>query len=99
MHNHKLINFNAPRYLLQNFDNIAKHKSITRTSMLITLMERFVRDEVDQIEKDNRLNHLISEIDERSRKSLGKRVKDTVRQVLNEDRSMPSMQWGRGNDW
>ena len=62
-------------------------------------MEQYVRDEVDQIEKDNRLNHLISEMDERSRRSLGKRIKDTVKQVLKEDMSPPSMQWGRGNDW
>lgn len=99
MQTHRLINFNVPNYLLRNFDNLAKHKSITRTSMLITLMEQYVRDEVDQIEKDNRLNYLISEMDERSRRSLGKRIKDTVKQVLNEDMSPPSMQWERGNDW
>ena len=92
----RLVNFNAPQHLLSNFDHIVRFKSTSRTATLLGLMEQYVRDEVDQIEKDNRLNHLISEIDERSRRSLGKRIKDTVRQVLHEDRSM---QWGRGNDW
>ena len=95
----RLVNFNAPQHLLSNFDHIVRFKSTSRTATLLGLMEQYVRDEVDQIEKDNRLNHLISEIDERSRRSLGKWIKDTVRQVLNEDRSMPSMQWERGNDW
>lgn len=99
MHTHKLVNFNVPNYLLKNFDNLAKHKAITRTSMLITLMENYVREEVDQIEKDNRLNSLINEIDERNRRTLGSKIKDTVRQVLNEDTSPPSIQWDRGNDW
>lgn len=99
MQTHKLINFNVPHYLLTNFDNLAKHKSITRTSMLITLMERYVRDEVDQIEKDNRLHHLISEMDERNKRSLGKRIKDTVKQVLNEDTSPPSMMWHTHDTW
>jgi len=54
--NIKLINFNVPIYLLTNFDNLARHKATSRTSMLLQLMERFVRDESDWLEKDNRLN-------------------------------------------
>ena len=95
----RLVNFNAPQHLLSNFDHIVRFKSTSRTSTLLGLMEQYVRDEVDQIEKDNRLNHLISEMDERSRRSLGKRIKDTVKQVLNEDTSPPSMMWHTHDTW
>ncbi len=40
--NYKLINFNVPHYLINNFDEIVKFKRISRTSVLIGLMERYI---------------------------------------------------------
>ena len=102
MSQHKLINFNAPRYLLKNFDNLAQHKSISRTSMLITLMERYVREEVDQMNKDNQLNTILCEMDERNRGSLGRRIKDSVKKAIQrerEDTTPPSMMWDTNDAW
>ena len=43
--NYKLINFNVPHYMVNNFDEIVKFKRISRTSVLIGLMERYIRAE------------------------------------------------------
>ena len=50
--NIRMINFNVPVHLLRNFDSLARHKATSRTSMLLRLMEQFVRDEADWVEKD-----------------------------------------------
>lgn len=102
MSQHKLINFNAPRYLLKNFDNLARHKSISRTSMLITLMERYVREELEQMNKDNHLNNILCEMDERNRASLGRRIRDSVKKAIHserEDSTPPSMMWNTNDAW
>ena len=35
----KMITFNVPQYLVQNFDELRGFKRLSRTSMLINLME------------------------------------------------------------
>ena len=60
--NHKLINFNVPNYLITNFDKLMKFKRISRTSMLIHLMENYIRTEISNIEIDNNLNRVISDV-------------------------------------
>ena len=57
--NHKLINFNVPKYLIKNFDTLVKFKRVSRTSMLIQLMETYIRTEQQRLKEDNSLNHLI----------------------------------------
>ena len=95
----RLVNFNAPQNLLSNFDHIVRFKSTSRTSTLLGLMEQYVRHEREQLERDDTFNRRLCEMDERNRKSLSRTITDTVRQVLNEDTSPPSIQWDRGNDW
>ncbi len=53
--NYKLINFNVPNTLITNFDNVCKFKRFSRTSVLLRLMESFLRDEITKINKDNEL--------------------------------------------
>ena len=67
---HKLINFNVPKYLIKNFDNLVKFKRISRTSMLIHLMENYIRSEKKRMEDDNSLNLMINDVEVRNRKSL-----------------------------
>ncbi len=93
----KLINFNVPVYLLTNFDNLARHKATSRTSMLLQLMERFVRDESDWLEKDNRLNAALMEIEGRNQKRIGIRIKEAVRDLVRQERDEEPpapMGWG-----
>ena len=59
---HKLINFNVPNYLITNFDELVKFKRISRTSMLIRLMESYVRNEVGRLKEDDEINHLIRDV-------------------------------------
>ncbi len=102
MSQHKLINFNAPRYLLKNFDNLARYKSISRTSMLITLMEKYVREEVEQMTKDNTFNNILCEMDERNRGNLGLRIRESVKKAIQnerEDSMPPSMLWNTNDAW
>jgi hypothetical protein len=98
--NIKLINFNVPIYLITNFDNLARHKATSRTSMLLQLMERFVRDESDWLEKDNRLNAALMEIEGRNQKRMGMRIKEAVRDLVRQERDdepPAPMGWGSYN--
>ena len=78
--NHKLINFNVPKYLIKNFDTLVKFKRVSRTSMLIQLMETYIRTEQQRLKEDNSLNHLISDITIRNRKEM----KEDMRKMRNE---------------
>ena len=59
---HKLINFNVPNYLINNFDNLVKFKRVSRTSMLVRLIETYLREELLQIKKDNELSESFKKI-------------------------------------
>lgn len=67
---HKLINFNVPKYLIKNFDNLVRFKRVSRTSMLIHLMENYIRLEKKRMEDDNTLNLMISEVEVRNRETM-----------------------------
>ena len=60
--NYKLVNFNVPNYLITNFDELIKFKRISRTSMLITLMESYIRTEVLKLKEDDNINKLITNV-------------------------------------
>ena len=64
--NHKLVNFNVPKYLISNFDNLVRFKRISRTSMLIQLMETYIRKEKKLLEEDNDLNLMIKDVEKRN---------------------------------
>ena len=64
--NYKLVNFNVPNYLITNFDELVKFKRISRTSMLITLMESYIRTEVLKLKEDDNINKLITNVKLRS---------------------------------
>ena len=64
--NYKLINFNVPHYMVNSFDEIVKFKRISRTSVLIGLMEKYIRAEHQNLEEDGKLNKLISDIKNRN---------------------------------
>ena len=60
--NHKLINFNVPNYLINNFDNLVKFKRVSRTSMLVRLIETYSREELLLMKKDNELSESFKRI-------------------------------------
>jgi len=88
--NYTLINFNIPTYLKKNFDSLVKFKRVSRTSILNQLIDRYVRFELDQIEKDNRINSLMSDVEKRNQKSLKKEIKKTINEI-EEDKLPPSI--------
>ena len=68
--------------------------------MLLRLMEQFVRDEADWVEKDNRLNAVLVEMEGRNQKRMGLRIKEAVRELVRRERDdePPSpMGWGSFN--
>ena len=68
--NHKLVNFNVPNHLINKFDNLVKFKRVSRTSMLVRLMETFLRYELTQMEKDNKkIEDMITQINQTNHKS------------------------------
>lgn len=90
---HKLINFNVPNYLITNFDNLVKFKRVSRTSMLIHLMESYIRTEKKNMEDDDTLNLMINDLSVRNKKDLKKEIDEeleppmipTFRDDLNND--------------
>ena len=60
--NHKLINFNVPNYLINNFDNLIKFKRVSRTSLLVRLIETYLREELLLMKKDNELSESFKKI-------------------------------------
>lgn len=72
---HKLVNFNVPKYLITNFDYLVKFKRVSRTSMLIHLMESYIRREKKLMEEDNSLNKMLVDVQQRNRKELFKNLK------------------------
>ncbi len=76
--NHKLVNFNCPQYLIKNFDNLVRHKRVSRTSMIIRLMESYIRDEVVKLKNDNYLNKLLSDLSERNRSDIKRSLKKEI---------------------
>ena len=61
--NFKLVNFVVPNPLIQKFDDMVKVKRVSRTSMLVRLMETFLRYEFKQMENDNKnYQKMISDI-------------------------------------
>ena len=71
---YKLINFNVPKYLIKNFDNMVKFKRVTRTSLLIGMMESYLRHEYRKIKEDDELNNLIVDIEKRNVKTVKEEV-------------------------
>ena len=63
---HQLVTFNVPHHLLNNFDELRKFKRVSRTSMILNLMERFVRSEFQQLKEDDNLNIFLNDVKLRS---------------------------------
>ena len=81
---HKLINFNVPKYLIKNFDNLVRFKRVSRTSMLVHLMEHYIRSEKKRIEEDGDLNSLINNIELRNRKTIKEEMVGLHREIEEE---------------
>tara|TARA_B100000123_G_scaffold141305_1_gene104415 strand:+ start:186 stop:512 length:327 start_codon:yes stop_codon:yes gene_type:complete len=67
--NYTMISLNVPNYLKNNLDNICKFKRFSRTSLLVRLMESYLRYEHNQLKKDNELNNLVTTLSKRNIKS------------------------------
>ena len=81
---HKLINFNVPKYLITNFDSLVRFKRVSRTSMLVRLMEDYIRSERRLMEEDNSLNQMIRDIEVRNKNSMKKEMMGLRREVEEE---------------
>ena len=73
----RLINFNAPKYLINNFDNLVRFKRVSRTSMLIHLMDWWMRKELKEMEKDNTFNKMLDELSQRNQQTMRESFEDT----------------------
>jgi len=64
----KLINFNIPLNLINDFDDLIKFKNVSRTSILNRLIENYIRVEFRLLETDNRFKRLLSDVRLRNKK-------------------------------
>ena len=82
---YKLINFNAPNYLIKNFDSLLRLKRTRSIFKLTHLMEEYCRNEQRNIEQDNSLNQVIHTVEERNRQDL----KKSLMKEIDEDKVSP----------
>lgn len=73
---YKLVNFNVPKYLIKNFDNLVKFKRVSRTSMLVHLMEDYLRSEQKKMKEDKSLNDLVVHLRDQNRKETIDKLRD-----------------------
>ncbi len=85
---YKLINFNVPKYLIKNFDNLVRFKRVSRTSMLVHLMESYIRSEKKLMEDDNTLNLMINDVEKRNKEELKTQLR-TMKSEVEEEYEPP----------
>ncbi len=88
-----MISLNVPNYLKTNFDNMVKFKRISRTSMLVRLMETFLRYELKQLKNDNELNQLVTTLKDRNTKSPKVEKEPPMIPYSNDDEFMNDQFW------
>ena len=81
---YKLVNFNVPKYLIENLDNMVRFKRMSRTSFLIQLIEQSLITEKKRIEEQGKLNFLIKDIEEKNRKILKNEMIGLQREIEEE---------------
>ena len=75
-YDYKLVNFNVPNYLIKNFDNLVKFKRVSRTSMLVHLMENYLRTEQQKLKEDKNLNDLVTHLKDQNRTETINKMRD-----------------------
>ena len=95
----KLVNFKVPNYLIQNFDNLVRFKRVSRTSMLIHLMENYIRTEKQNMETDDVLNELIIDISKRNRTSIKNELQKMKDEIVDNEPPMIPYSSDNGFDW
>ena len=81
---HRQVNFKAPNYLISYFDNFVRFKRVSRTSMLIHLMESYLRSETQQMKEDGQFNQLIQSIKQSNREDLKRQLKQDLSEIRDE---------------
>lgn len=95
----KLVNFKVPNYLIQNFDNLVRFKRVSRTSMLIHLMENYIRTEKQNMKTDDVLNELIIDISKRNRTSIKNELQKMKDEIIDNEPPMIPYSYDNGVDW
>lgn len=54
-----LVNFHIPRHLKGNVDDLCKYKGVSRTAVLNSLCEWWIRNEYKMLEQDGRMREFI----------------------------------------
>ncbi len=85
-----MISLNVPNNIKNTFDNVCKFKRFSRTSMLIRLMENFLRTELKQMKSDNDINVLIKNV---TKKHNSKPIKEQPMIPYSSDEEMEEQFW------
>ena len=76
--NSSSITFYCPNHLKHSFDELTKFKRISRTSIINTLMENWLRTEHQQLKEDDNLQTLLNDVKLRTHQKIGKsKIKQT----------------------
>lgn len=69
------ITFYCPNYLKNSFDELIRFKRISRTSIINSLMEGWLRTEYKKLKEDDEMNKLIMDVKVRNHKNNPPKLK------------------------
>ena len=82
--NSSSITFYCPNHLKHSFDELTKFKRISRTSIINTLMENWLRNEHQQLKEDDNLQTLLNDVKIRTHQRV---VKTKIKPTKGETKS------------
>lgn len=94
----KLINFNAPNYLINHFDEMVRFRGVSRTSTLIRLMENYLNSEFDRLRDDDKINQLIQSVKLRNHQQPSK-MKKVQEDPADEANALPPVLFSSSDDY
>lgn len=73
---YKLVNFNVPTHVINSFDQLVRYKGVSRTSLLLRLIDDFMRSEQRLLKEDNNLTKFINSVKTEERETTKKTLVD-----------------------
>ena len=89
-----IINFNCPNHLKLHLDRLVRFKGISRTSVLLKLIEDYVRSEECKLEQDSRIHQLMSQLETKYHQSILKLSQKDIRTTSDpQPKKKPNPSW------
>jgi predicted DNA-binding protein len=93
-----LLQFNAPTHLKEKLNILSDYRRIPRNAIINEVLEKYIRDSFELIEKDGLFTDLVERVQEKVAKSL-KRAKKPEPVPTIEKKKTPEKSWSWENSY